>query len=627
MLHLLKLMSRSQKQFLLLVIDVLLIPLVLYVALVIQLNAAWPRQAVMDIAPFLPYLMVVGATLSWVLGTPQIRLNAYEIRAIGRTAAYATYLMLSSALLARITGLQFGMGLWAVFGLLVFLLSVGSRVLMLQLVLTIYRSGQKRLRVLIYGAGNTGLQLAHAFMSHESIEPVAFVDDNTSLQGVSLAGLPIFAPPKIPEIAKSEGISRVLLAMPAISQIRRAQITQSLQVLGLEVQALPSFAQLIGEEALIDKLAPVTPGQFLGRAHLDREIAGGAETYEGRSVMVTGAGGSIGSEICRQLLQLRPRRLVLFELSELALYTIEMELRQLLGGSDNPVEIVPLMGSMTEARLVRRALAENQIEVVVHTAAYKHVPMVEANPLVGLSNNVLGTQIMAREAKAAGVERFMLISSDKAVRPTNVMGASKRLAEMVVQDLASRSKTTIFSMVRFGNVLGSSGSVVPLFQDQIARGGPVTLTDNAVTRYFMTIQEAVGLVILAGSYAEGSEIFVLDMGRPVLIRQLAEQMIEAAGYTLRSAKNPDGDIAIKVTGLRPGEKLHEELTITKGRISTENPKIFCAAEKPLSEIEVATALRALREAVATGDEPAARAVITRWVEGYVPASETVVGQG
>ena len=282
---------------------------------------------------------------------------------------------------------------------------------------------------------------------------------------------------------------------------------------------------------------------------------------------------------------------------------------------------------MTEARLVRRALAENQIEVVLHTAAYKHVPMVEANPLVGLSNNVLGTQIMAREAKAAGVERFMLISSDKAVRPTNVMGASKRLAEMVVQDLASRSKTTIFSMVRFGNVLGSSGSVVPLFQDQIARGGPVTLTDNAVTRYFMTIQEAVGLVILAGSYAEGSEIFVLDMGRPVLIRQLAEQMIEAAGYTLRSAKNPDGDIAIKVTGLRPGEKLHEELTITKGRISTENPKIFCAAEKPLSEIEVATALRALREAVATGDEPAARAVITRWVEGYVPASETVVGQG
>ncbi|EBA04428.1 Nucleotide sugar epimerase/dehydratase [Rhodobacterales bacterium HTCC2150] len=400
-----------------------------------------------------------------------------------------------------------------------------------------------------------------------------------------------------------------------------------MQALGLEVQALPSFAQLIGEEALIDKLAPVTPGQFLGRAHLDREIAGGAETYEGRSVMVTGAGGSIGSEICRQLLQLRPRRLVLFELSELALYTIEMELRQLLEGSDNPVEIVPLMGSMTEARLVRRALAENQIEVVLHTAAYKHVPMVEANPLVGLSNNVLGTQIMAREAKAAGVERFMLISSDKAVRPTNVMGASKRLAEMVVQDLASRSKTTIFSMVRFGNVLGSSGSVVPLFQDQIARGGPVTLTDNAVTRYFMTIQEAVGLVILAGSYAEGSEIFVLDMGRPVLIRQLAEQMIEAAGYTLRSAKNPDGDIAIKVTGLRPGEKLHEELPITKGRISTENPKIFCAAEKPLSEIEVATALRALREAVATGDEPAARAVITRWVEGYVPASETVVGQG
>jgi len=618
MLHLLKSMSRSQKQFLLLVIDVLVIPLALYGALVMQMNTAWPALAVQEIGLFLPYLMLSGAALSWFLGTPQIRLNAYEIRAVGRTAAYATYLMLAAAILARIAALEFGMGLWAVFGLLVFLLSVASRVLMLQLVLAIYRRNQPRLRVLIYGAGNTGLQLAHAFMSHESIEPVAFVDDNTSLQGVSLAGLPVFAPPKIAEFAKKEGISRVLLAMPAISQIRRAQITHSLQSLGLEVQALPSFAQLIGEEALIDKLAPVMPGQFLGRAHLDREIAGGAEIYEGRSILVTGAGGSIGSEICRQLLQLRPRRLVLFELSELALYTIEMELRQLLEGRDNPVEIIPLMGTITEARLVRRALTEHQVEVVLHTAAYKHVPMVEANALVGLSNNVLGTQILARESLAAGVARFILISSDKAVRPTNVMGASKRLAEMVVQDLASRAETTIFSMVRFGNVLGSSGSVVPLFQEQIARGGPVTLTDNAVTRYFMTLQEAVGLVILAGSYAEGSEIFVLDMGRPVPIRQLAEQMIEAAGYTLRSAESPEGDIEIKVTGLRPGEKLHEELTITKGRISTENAKIFCAAEKPLSEIEVAAAIHALREAVATGDEAAARAVITRWVEGYVP---------
>merc|ERR1711969_177450 len=277
--------------------------------------------------------------------------------------------------------------------------------------------------------------------------------------------------------------------------------------------------------------------------------------YAGRTVLVSGAGGSIGSELCRQVLACGPKRLVLYELSELALYQIEMELQLLaqeaaaVSGAGTVPEIVPVLGSVTDARLVRKTLGEQAVDVVLHAAAYKHVPMVEANPLAGLANNVLGTATLAREAQEAGVERFVLISSDKAVRPTNVMGASKRLAELVVQDLAARPGKTRFSMVRFGNVLGSSGSVIPLFEEQIARGGPVTLTDPKVTCYFMTVSEAARLVLLAGSFARGGDVFVLDMGDPVPIKKLARQMIEGAGYTVRDAKHPDGDIEIEITGL------------------------------------------------------------------------------
>ena len=280
------------------------------------------------------------------------------------------------------------------------------------------------------------------------------------------------------------------------------------------------------------------------------------------------------------------------------------------------IELVPVLGSVTDPRQVRRVLADHEVQVVLHAAAYKHVPLVEANPLPGLANNVFGTRTLARAAADQGVERFILISSDKAVRPTNVMGASKRLAELVVQDQAARGGDTIFTMVRFGNVLGSSGSVIPLFQEQIARGGPVTVTDPRVKRYFMTISEAVQLVLQAGSKAKGGEVFVLDMGEPISILQLARQVIEAAGYAVRDETRPDGDIEINIIGLRPGEKLEEELTICEELITTGHPKIFCAREAVLSEIEVAGFLRTLRQVVAAGDELAAKTLIARWVEGY-----------
>ena len=352
--------------------------------------------------------------------------------------------------------------------------------------------------MLIYGAGTTGMQLAQALKTHESIEPVAFADDNTALQGLTVSGLPVYKPSRIQEIVAERRIRRVLLAMPSLSLPKQTQIVRRLEKMGLEVQALPSFAQLIGEEELIDKLAPILPGQLLGRAQLDREIHGGNDHFTGRTVLVSGAGGSIGSELCRQVLACKPARLILYELSELALYTVDMELRVAGRGQPRPRSCRCWARSPTR-RLVRKVLGDHKVDVVLHAAAYKHVPLVEANPLAGLANNVLGTATLAREAAEAGVDRFILVSSDKAVRPTNVMGASKRLAEMVVQDLANRSKSTVFAMVRFGNVLGSSGSVIPLFQEQIARGGPVTLTHPEVTRYFMTVQEAVRLVLQAGS--------------------------------------------------------------------------------------------------------------------------------
>lgn len=616
MLKLITALSRSQRGYVFLAIDLGLIPAALLFTYSMQALPVPALGLLRQILPILPYLLLVAAGLSKALGLPNIQLKAYERHAIGLTVLYAVGVTLALAGLDGIAGLGLPPGTHVMFGICYFLFLVAVRMVLLQVVTAIYRREQPRRRVLIYGAGTTGTQLAQALSAHDSIDPVAFVDDNTSLQGMLLAGLPVHPPARIGRLVRERQINRVVLAMPSLSQPKQAQIARRLQQMGLEVQALPSFAQLIGEEALIDKLTPVAPQNFLGRKSADTDLGEACGNYEGRVVLVSGAGGSIGSELCRQLLNCRPSRLVLYELSELALYTVHQELTQLTEGLD--VEIVPVLGSVTDPRQVRKVLADFDVQVVLHAAAYKHVPLVEANPLPGLANNVFGTRTLAREAAAVGVERFILISSDKAVRPANVMGASKRLAELVVQDLATRYESTVFTMVRFGNVLGSSGSVVPLFQEQVSRGGPVTVTDPRVKRFFMTIREAVQLVLKAGAAAKGGEVFVLDMGKPVPILQLARQVIESAGYTVRDAANPDGDIEIEIIGLRPGEKLEEELTLTDDLIGTRYQKIFCARENRLSEIEVAGVLRGLRQALAAGDEGAARAVITRWVEGYVP---------
>lgn len=613
-------LSRKQKTGVFLGIDLALIPVALLITYTLQSLPTSAVDTLIATLPVLPYLIAFAALLEWRLGIAQIQLNDYERHAVGLTAVLALLLSGASAFLTKLAGIGLPPGTHVMFGILYFLCSAASRAVMYQIVHAVYRRAKPRRRVLIYGAGTTGTQLAQALKTHERIDPVAFVDDNSSLQGMVLAGLPVFPPARLAGLVKDREINRVLLAMPSLSQPKQAQIARRLQKLGLEVQALPSFAQLIGEEALIDKLTPVAPQNFLGRAACDVTLGDACEAYVGRTVLVSGAGGSIGSELCRQVLSCRPGKLVLYELSELALYTVHQELEQLTEGLE--INLVPVLGSVTDPRQVRRVLEDHDVQVVLHAAAYKHVPLVEANPLPGLTNNVLGTRTLARAAASAGVERFILISSDKAVRPTNVMGASKRMAELVVQDMATRQDggggETVFSMVRFGNVLGSSGSVVPLFQEQVSRGGPVTVTDVRVKRFFMTIREAVQLVLEAGAQARGGEVFVLDMGKLVPIMHLARQVIESAGYTVRDADMPDGDIEIELIGLRPGEKLEEELTLSSDLIGTRHPKVFCAREGTLSEIEIAGMLRGLRQALASSDEAAALAIANRWVEGYGP---------
>ncbi|MCW1918844.1 polysaccharide biosynthesis protein [Rhodobacter sp. KR11] len=610
-------MSRVEKRLVFLGLDVAIALVAFFLTLMLENSSLWPGAEVARISVVIALLAPVSAAFSVGLGIPNIRLKAYESLSYRQTATFAALLVVALWAMFQLVGYRFSLIGFALFGLTFFIASVGVRLAMLNIYLMVLRWGQRRWRVAIYGAGTTGVQLAAALKSHESIVVVAFLDDDPGQQTMTISGLRVHAPDKIEKLVRDKEIDRVLLAMPSASAPRQMQIAHRLKGLGLDVLALPSFAQLVGTEALVDNLAPVVPDAFLGRQSVEDEIQAEAQIYSGKVVMVTGAGGSIGSEMCRQLVQARPRKLVLYEVSEKALYDIDRELRE--RPEFGALDLVPLLGSVTDSRATRSAMTDHGIEVVIHAAAYKHVPLVECNPLAGMTNNVLGTRILADAAEEAGVERFILISTDKAVRPTNVMGASKRMAEMVVQDLAKRARKTHFAIVRFGNVLGSSGSVVPLFKEQIAKGGPITLTHEDVTRYFMTVSEAVQLVLLAGSFPLGgaeADVFVLDMGKPMRIRDLAEQMILAAGYRVRDEATPDGDIEIRMIGLRPGEKLHEELLIGAGLLTTPHAKILRARERSLSELDMAKALQGLRQATATGDAHAARKVAETCVEGF-----------
>ncbi|WP_166840798.1 polysaccharide biosynthesis protein [Rheinheimera pleomorphica] len=461
------------------------------------------------------------------------------------------------------------------------LISSGGLRLLARMFLVQRNNGHKE-RVLIYGAGSSGRQLAQALMNGEQYHPIVFVDDDTTLHRSTILGVPVGAPAQITSLIKSHNISRILLALPSVSRARRREVLDALEELPIPVQSIPGMSDLVDGSMRIDELQDVKIEDLLGRDPVAPKAKLMQANIQGKVVMVTGAGGSIGSELCRQIITCEPKVLVLFELSEFSLYNVEQELSVLIKQRELDIQLIPVMGTVQRGSRLETVMKAFKVQTVYHAAAYKHVPLVEYNVVEGVRNNVFGTWYAAEAAIASGVETFVLISTDKAVRPTNVMGASKRLAELVLQALAQRQNSTRFCMVRFGNVLGSSGSVVPLFREQIRKGGPVTVTHKDIIRYFMTIPEAAQLVLQAGAMGQGGDVFVLDMGEPVKIADLAKRMIHLMGLEVKDEVHPNGDIEIKFSGLRPGEKLYEELLIGEHVRETAHPRIMAADEICLS---------------------------------------------
>jgi FlaA1/EpsC-like NDP-sugar epimerase len=482
--------------------------------------------------------------------------------------------------------------------------------------------------VLIYGAGTTGVQLLEELRRSGTYEPIGFIDMNPTLWGQYVAGLKVYRPERLPAIIQRKDIREVLLAMPMARKRDRQAALRQLESLMVSVRTLPAIEDLAAGRVTVSDLRPVEAEDLLGRDPVPPNTALLARIIEGKSVLVTGAGGSIGSELVRQILRQGPRRLVLLDAGEGPLYQVEREARELLHAKrpvsvpDRPVapEIIAILGSIQNSSLMRRIIEGNGVETIYHAAAYKHVPIVEHNAVAGLHNNTFGTAVLAEAAEALGVERFVLISTDKAVRPTSIMGASKRLAEMVLQARAANGngKRTVFTMVRFGNVLDSSGSVVRMFRRQIETGGPVTVTDPEAIRYFMSIPEAAALVIQAGAMATGGDVFVLDMDEPVKIDDLAKSMIRLMGLEVRDEQHPDGDIAIEYIGLRHGEKLHEELLLGENITPTEHPRILRSHEPRMPAGELAKVMETLRSAMDANNLQAIHAVLLRAVEGYHP---------
>lgn len=574
-----------------------------------------------------------AATLSIVIAIPLFITHGFY-RAIFRYSGWPALVtvakaMLIYAVLYASVVMTFGLpGVPRTIGLiqpLLLLLAVGSSRLFARYWLGGLYQRQIKLaslpKALIYGVGNAGRQLAAAMANSHEMRVVGFLDDDDRLHGSLMNGLPIYSPDDLTQLVDTLQISDVLLALPSASRKRRNEILDKILAAHVSVRTLPSVTELAQGKVSVSDVRDLDIDDLLGREPVAPDSVLLGKNITGKVVLVTGAGGSIGSELCRQILKVGPSVLLLVEQSEFALYAIHQELQAKLVGAE--VKLVPLLASVRDGERMGEIMSTWRPDTLYHAAAYKHVPLVEHNPAEGIRNNVWGTLAAANAALEHGVSDFVLISTDKAVRPTNIMGASKRLAEMVLQAMAEQAHSTKFTMVRFGNVLGSSGSVVPKFRQQIRDGGPITLTHPDITRYFMTIPEAAELVIQAGAMAQGGDVFVLDMGRSVKIMNLARRMIELSGLEIRDSENPDGDIEIEVTGLRPGEKLYEELLIGANPEATSHPRIMKAHEAFLSWPSLSEGLEALRQALETSNVESLRRQLQLLVSGYEPSGDIV----
>ena len=611
-------LPRRLKRLISVCTDCVMIPLALWTA--ISLKMGYPEENLSDWPAF---LAVVAVTIPIF-----VRAGLYRavIRFLGHKAVFAVArsVVISAAILG-IAGILFQIPVltWnvvAIYAVIALLYVGGSRFVVRYYLLRRYIMPTVA-HVAIYGAGEAGAHLSNLLLTTRAFDPVIFIDDNKGLRGRLVNGIKVHLPENLPALIKENGIDRILLALPSLTRRRRREILTLLEPLGVHVQSVPDLEQLVTGTANLADLREVDVSDLLGRDAVPPKPGLFDACIRDMVVMVTGAGGSIGSELCRQIIGLGPKRLVLFEMSELALYNIERELRSFAESNSLQVELVGLIGNAHDRLRLREILSAYRIQTVYHAAAYKHVPIVERNVIAGINNNVISTWYAAEAAHEAEVETFVLVSTDKAVNPTNVMGATKRFAEIVLQGLQRRGSKTRFCMVRFGNVLASSGSVVPLFSEQINAGGPVTVTHPEVIRYFMTIPEAAQLVIQAGSMAEGGDVFVLDMGKPVRIGDLARRMIHLAGLTVRDEQHPDGDIEISYTGLRPAEKLYEELLIGNNVTGTEHPMILRAIEHSLPWDRVQELLNEIMSAMSRFDCQRSLQILSDVVAEYTPAPQ------
>jgi FlaA1/EpsC-like NDP-sugar epimerase len=593
-------LPRGTKRFIMAAADAVAIPTALWAALALKFDRLDPALE-RTLAYFV--VAVASALLFFsVFGLYRAVIRFVGPKAMGTVIAGVSLSVLVLAGFDRLfASHQIPLSAFGIYWALALLYVGGSRFVARYLFLHTGANGKAVARVAIYGAGDAGARVCSVLLGGPDFEPVSFIDDKKSLQGSNINGIRVYGADSLPELVRQRKIDRILLALPSVSRRRRREILTQLEPLGVHVQSLPNLSDLISGKAQINELCDVDVSDLLGRDPVPPKPKLFGSCIRGKCVLVTGAGGSIGAELCRQIIRLSPSRLVLFEMSELALYNIERELEEVAAHEQLPVEIVPLLGNAHHRHRVREVLSAFGVQTVYHAAAYKHVPIVEYNVVEGIHNNVISTWYTAEAALETGVETFVLVSTDKAVNPANVMGATKRLAELVLQALQERTTQTRFCMVRFGNVLASSGSVVPLFQEQIRRGGPVTVTHRDVIRYFMTIPEAAQLVLQAGSMAKGGDVFVLDMGRPVRIDDLARRLVNLMGLTVRDANNPDGDIEIEYTGLRTAEKLFEELLIGSNVTGTDHPMIMRAIEHRLSWPKMEQILNDLLVALASFD--------------------------
>lgn len=611
-------LPRVHKQIIAAGTDCLALPLIFFLALILRYDAV-------NIQLVTQYLwLMVGAPL---ISIPVfIRLGLYRavIRFIDQKIIYTAVLGVTISVMVLVTATAiathmagFSRGVFGIYWVSAIAYIATSRFLVRSYLLNASLSENIK-NVAIYGVGQAGAQLASALRNAPDYRIVAFVDDKKSAVGTLISGVRVYAADDLPQLIRKKDIREVLLAKPSLTKGEQKQILERLEPLKVKIKITPSVESLIKGELRVQDVRDIEIEDLLGRETVTPDSRLISSCISEKSVMVTGAGGSIGSELCRQIMLFKPARLLLLDVSEFALYSIEQELKAIQAEIDTNIELIPFLGSVLDREKCEKILRTFAVETIYHAAAYKHVPLVEHNPIEGIRNNVFGTLRIAQAAMETGVATFVLISTDKAVRPTNVMGSSKRLAELILQALARQNSMTRFCMVRFGNVLGSSGSVVPLFRKQIMAGGPITLTHPEITRYFMTIPEAAQLVLQAGAMGTGGDVFVLDMGEPVKILDLAKRMVHLSGLEVKSEATPDGTIEIKHVGLRPGEKLYEELLISENVEGTAHPLILRAQEGELPWPILQDFMVKLEAACERFDQEEIRKLLLLTVTEYAP---------